>query len=88
MDATLAALHHSEDRRRAQRLAVSLERALIQLRKLLDLGNMPTEGLGTVRDLIAIALEEGWLKESDVVGSIESTEGVIPVEKAALGRAT
>ena len=89
MDATLAALHHSEDRRRAQRLAASLERALIQLQKLLDLGNMPTEGLGTVRDLIAVALEEGWLKESDVVGSIESTvsptDGVIPVEKAAFG---
>ena len=73
IEATLGALHNSEDHIEAQGLAASLERALIQLQKLLDIENMPLEGLGSVRDLIAIALEEGWLEESDVVGGTEGT---------------
>jgi serine/threonine-protein kinase haspin len=73
MEETLEALHDSEDHGEAQKLAASLEMALIQLQTLLDLENMPMEGLGSVRDLIAIALEEGWLKESDVVESKESS---------------
>jgi serine/threonine-protein kinase haspin len=76
MEATLGVLHDTEDHSEAQRLAENLEMALTQLEKLLDLGNMPIEGLGSVRDLIAIAVEEGWLEESDVVGSIEN--GVLP----------
>jgi serine/threonine-protein kinase haspin len=41
---------------------------LKEVEQLLRIENIPREGLGSVRDLIGIALAESWLDEEDVVG--------------------
>lgn len=53
----------------ARQKAKELERTLKLLRKTLRIDCIPAEGLESTRDLVAIALEEGWLDEEDVVGA-------------------
>ncbi|OCK82490.1 hypothetical protein K432DRAFT_293127 [Lepidopterella palustris CBS 459.81] len=66
----LSRLAPSEDAKLARRKARRLERALVRLRGMLEpeaLGR-ENEGLESVRELVAVALGEGWLEEGDVVG--------------------
>jgi serine/threonine-protein kinase haspin len=56
---------------------------LKKVEELLRIETIPREGLGSVRDLIAIALEERWLDEGDVVGeALPDFVKVLEVENA------
>lgn len=67
-EAALEQLNVLEDRKRARRRAGQLEKTLSKLQELLDLENLPQSGLSSVRELIGLALSEGWLDERDVIG--------------------
>ncbi|KAF2398075.1 hypothetical protein EJ06DRAFT_121964 [Trichodelitschia bisporula] len=66
--AKVGVLGEKEDVVMARQKMVALEAALRQMEAMLDVSSMPREGLACVRDLVAIALEEEWLGEEDVVG--------------------
>lgn len=51
-----------------------LEKVLKKLQKLLDPERFEKSGLRSAKDLVALALEETWLDEEDVVAGSEGTE--------------
>jgi serine/threonine-protein kinase haspin len=62
-----------DDEKMARKKAKDLEISLKHLRQLLGIRNIPTAGLASARDLVAISLEKGWLDEEDVVGHMDSS---------------
>lgn len=75
----MSRLDDGQDQLIAETTSSRLDGALRQLRKLLAVDNSGLiEPVSSVRDLIAIALEEGWLDESDVVGT---TGSVLSLER-------
>lgn len=76
LEAALERLGASEDGKLAAERAAQLEEMLSKLQGLLGLENLPFSGLTSVRDLIGLALNEGWLDERDVIGvSFEDMDG-------------
>ncbi|OCL14329.1 hypothetical protein AOQ84DRAFT_384795 [Glonium stellatum] len=63
------------ERKGAKRKALKLEKILGQLQELLQPETLSSNGLGSVRDLVAVALLEGWLDEEDVLGLGVEGEG-------------
>lgn len=63
-----AKLAKGESKEKAMEQALRLEHVLSRLEELLDLEYLPESGLHSVRDLIGLALEQGWLEERDVIG--------------------
>lgn len=57
-----------KERKGARRRALKLEKILGQLQNLLEPEALRSSGLGSVKDLVALALVEGWLEEEDVLG--------------------
>jgi serine/threonine-protein kinase haspin len=66
-------LRDKEDEKAAKKKSKDLEIILKHLRQLLTIKNIPTNGLASARDLVAISLEKGWLDEDDVVGHMDSS---------------
>ena len=56
------------ERKGARRGALKLEKILGRLQNLLEPEALPSSELGSVKDLVALALAEGWLEEEDVLG--------------------
>lgn len=56
------------ERKGARRRALKLEKIFGQLQNLLEPEALSSSGLGSVKDLVAVALTEGWLEEEDVLG--------------------
>ena len=76
-DPTLALnrLVNPEDKKGALERAIWLEKALLALKALFELDNFQISGLTSTRDLVGLALTNGWLNESDVIGAT-STEPI------------
>lgn len=67
----LSRLGEGVDEVAAARKAGRIEKVLVRLQDLLDPGRLPASGLRSAKDLVGMALREGWLDEGDVIGSLE-----------------
>jgi serine/threonine-protein kinase haspin len=66
-------LRNSEDQKMARRKAKELESSLKHLRRLLKIQSIPSDSIASARDLVAVALEEGWLDEIDIMGHMDNS---------------
>jgi serine/threonine-protein kinase haspin len=66
-------LRDSEDQKMARKKAKELESSLKHLRRLLKIQSIPSDSITSARDLVAVALEEGWLDEIDIMGHMDNS---------------
>lgn len=66
----LGGLDEKVDEVAAAGKARRIEEVLVRLQDLLDPGRLPSSGLRSAKDLVGMALREGWLDEGDVIGSV------------------